>query len=79
MELMMMRVFLGFAEIFLRIGIKRLLATKRAEIICLPFVFGRAGGGGGIDIHVAYWIMYCGCHNLSPFGNYSCPFNGLHC
>ncbi len=78
-ELMMMRVFLGFAKIFLGVGVKRLLAAERAEIIGLSLVFGCTGSGGGIDIHVADWIMYCGCHRLSPFGNYDCPFNGLNC
>lgn len=66
-ELMMMRVFIGFAEILLGIGVKRLLATKRAKIIRLPLVFGCAGSGGGIDIHVANGVMHSGCHKEVSF------------
>ncbi len=70
MELMMMRVFMSLAEILLGIGIKRLLAAKRAKIIRLPLVFGCAGSSSGVDIHVANGVMYSGCHKLVSFPLY---------
>ena len=66
-RLVMMRVFVGFAEVFLRLLVECLLASERAEVIGLPVIFRRASGGGGIDIHVADGIVYSGCHNLVSF------------
>ena len=55
---MLVCVFVGFAEIFLRLFIKRLLTTKRAEVIGLSFVFGRASGGRGVNVHMTNRIVY---------------------
>lgn len=41
-DLMMVCVFVGFTKILLRFLVEGLLTTKRAEIIGLSFVFGRA-------------------------------------
>ena len=61
---MVMYVFAGCAEVFLRILVEGSLATQRAEVIGLSFVFRRPRCSGGIDIHVADWIVYGGCHNV---------------
>lgn len=66
-ELMMMRVFIGFAEILLGVCVKSLLAAERAEIIGLPVVFRRPSSGGGINIHMADGVMYGGCHKQISF------------
>ena len=50
--------------ILFRLLVEGLLASERAEVIRLPVVFGRAGGSVGINIHVAYRVMYGGCHKL---------------
>jgi hypothetical protein len=68
-RLVMMSVFVGFAEIFLRILVEGLLATERAEVISLPFVFGCASRCGRVNIHMADGVMYGSCHTLSPFGD----------
>src|SRR3972149_355070 len=66
-ELMLVSVFVGFAEIFLRLFIKSLLTTKRAEVISLTFVLGCASGGCGINVHPTDGVLNGCCHRLSPF------------
>lgn len=63
-ELMMMFVLIGLVEILLGIGVKRLLAAERAEVISLPLEFGRTGSSRGIDIHVANGVMNGCSHKL---------------
>ena len=60
----MMLVFVRVTKIFFRLLVKSLLASERAEIICLSFVFGCASCGVGVNIHVANGIMNSGCHRL---------------
>lgn len=60
----MLRVFIGFAEIFLRFLVEGLFTTKRAEVIRLPFILGCACSGCGINVHTADGIMYCSCHRF---------------
>lgn len=67
MELMLMRVFISFAEILFGFLVKRLLAAKRAKVVGLPFVFGCAGSGGGVNIHMADGVMHSSCHKQVSF------------
>ena len=64
---MVMLVFVRFANVFFRVLIEGFLTTERAKVIGLSFVFGCACGGGGVNIHVADWVMYGNCHRSSPF------------
>lgn len=64
---MLVCVFVGFAEIFLRLFIESLLATERTEVKSLPVVLGCASGSCGVNIHSADGIMYSSCHLLSPY------------
>jgi len=57
---MMMRVFVNFADILIWFVVEGLLAAQGTEIIGLALVFGRAGCGRGINIHVTDGVMY-GC------------------
>ena len=66
--LMVMRVFIDFPNILLRLLIKGLPASGRAEIIDLSLVFRCTGGSGGVNIHVANGIMHSSCHTLVSFG-----------
>ena len=68
--LVMMSVFVSFAQIFLRLFVKRLLAAKRTEVIGLSIVFRRTSCGRGVYVHVADGIVYSSCHRLSPFVRY---------
>jgi hypothetical protein len=60
--MVMVGVFVGF-RILLRFLVERLLATGGAKIVCLPFVFGTASGGLGINIHAANRVF--GVHIFS--------------
>ena len=51
-------MFVLFAEILLRIFIEGFLASRRAEVIGLSFVFGRSSRGCGVNVHVADGVMY---------------------
>ena len=59
-----MHLFIGFTEVLLRFFIKGQLTSRCAEIIRLAFVFGCTGGGCGVNIHPADWIVNCCCHGL---------------
>ena len=61
----MVRVFVSLAELLFRFFVEGLLAAERAEVISLAFILRFAGGGGGIDIHAAYGVVYCICHSCS--------------
>ena len=61
---MLVCVFVGFAEIFLRLFIESLLATERTEVKSLPVVLGCASGGLGVNVHVTDGIVYCCCHSF---------------
>jgi hypothetical protein len=50
------------SKILFRLLFESLLASERAKVIGLPVVFGLASGGGGINIHAAYGVMY-GCYH----------------
>jgi len=63
-DLMMVGVFVGFSEILLGFLVEGLLATERAEIIGLAFIFRCASGCGGVDVHSADGIVYCCCHRF---------------
>jgi hypothetical protein len=57
-------LLISFADIFFRLLVEGLLASERAEVIGLSFVFGRACRGGGINVHVADGIVNSGGHWL---------------
>ena len=63
-KLVLMHLFIGFTEVLLRFFIKSQLTSRRAEVIRLAFVFGCTGGGCGVNIHPADWIMDSCCHGL---------------
>jgi hypothetical protein len=63
----MVLVLACIANILRGFLVKGRFASERAEVIGLSFVFGCAGSGNGVDIHVADRIMYSDCHTLSPF------------
>lgn len=54
---MLMLIFL--AKIFFGILVKGFFAPKRTKVISLPFVFGRAGGSGRVDVHMADGVVNC--------------------
>ena len=66
-DLVMMSVFTLLTEILFGIFIKGLLASQRAEIIGLSFVFGRTRCGCRVDIHSTNRVMNCICHVIYPF------------
>ena len=63
--LMMVCVLVGFAQVLLRLFVEGFLATERAEVVGLAFILRCASGGGGINVHAAYGIVYCSCHSNS--------------
>ena len=62
--MLLMFLLISFAEILFRLLVERLLATKRTEVIGLSLVFGRACGGGGINVHVTDGVVDGGGHKL---------------
>ena len=64
---MVMLVFVRFANVFFRVLVEGFLAAKGTEVVGLSLILGRAGGGGGVNIHVANRVVYSSCHKLSPF------------
>ena len=64
--LMLVGVFVRFANILLRFLVEGFLTSERTEVIGLAFIFGLASGGRGIDVHAANGIVHSCCHRLSP-------------
>ena len=64
---MFVRVFVTLTKILFRVFIEGRLASRRAEVIGLSFIFGCSCDGGGVNIHVANGIMYGISHGKFPF------------
>jgi len=53
------------AQVLLRVFVEGLLTAKRAEVVGLSFVLRRASRGRGVNVHAAYEVFNCSCHELS--------------
>ncbi len=62
-----MMFVLTMTHIFLGVFIKGLLASRRAEVVGLPFILRLSSGGCGINIHATYGIFNCRCHKFIFF------------